>query len=37
MNGKRAKKVNWNVQRLVDLDLPSIRKTADYEMYRIEK
>lgn len=37
MKGKRAKKVDWDVQRWIDLDLPSIRKTADYEMYRIEK
>jgi len=37
MKGKEADTVNWNVQRWVELDFPSIRKTSGYEMYRIEK
>lgn len=37
LKDKRAEKVDWDVQRWVDLDLPTVKKTSNYEMYLLEK
>jgi hypothetical protein len=33
----KTRKVNRSIQRWVELDFPSIHKTGDYEIYKVEK
>lgn len=37
MKGNKASKIDWDVQRWVVLDLPTVKKTADFETYLLEK